>query len=169
MSDAEQPGHGVATRPVALTGAVPVLMLLGARDDWTPAAPCEALAARSRAQGHPVKAVTYPDAGHAFDVAHVRGRAHIADARGGRGATVAYDPAAHADTEKQVRAFLAGPLAKPGGASAARVAPRGRARPAGGAAGDDAPPRALPAPPPGTRLAAMTRSAGGPPAGRIGK
>lgn len=30
----------------------------------------------------------------------------IRDARRGVGATVAYDPAAHADAEKQVRAFL---------------------------------------------------------------
>jgi hypothetical protein len=31
----------------------------------------------------------------------------IADARGGRGATVAYNPSAHGDAEKRVREFLA--------------------------------------------------------------
>jgi len=36
----------------------------------------------------------------------------VADARGGRGATVDYDPRAHEDAEKQVRAFLATNLAK---------------------------------------------------------
>lgn len=89
------------------TGAVPTLLLLGAKDDWTPAAPCEVLAGRAKDLGQPVKAVTYPDAGHAFDGAHLVGRVFISDARGGRGATLWYDPAAHADAEKQVRAFLA--------------------------------------------------------------
>ena len=36
----------------------------------------------------------------------------VADARGGRGATVDYDPRAHEDAEKQVRAFLAANLAR---------------------------------------------------------
>lgn len=90
-----------------LTGSVPVLMLLGGKDDWTPAAPCEFLAEQGKRQGYAVTAITYPRAGHAFDGAHIRGRVFIPDARGGRGATVEYDPAAHADAEKRVRAFLA--------------------------------------------------------------
>lgn len=89
------------------TGSVPLLMLLGGKDDWTPAAPCEVLAERAKAAGYPVTSITYPDASHAFDVAAIQGRVFVSDARGGRGATLAYDPAAHADAEKRVRAFLA--------------------------------------------------------------
>jgi dienelactone hydrolase len=89
------------------TGSVPTLLLLGAQDDWTPAAPCQWSAGQAKDRGYPVTVVTYPDAGHAFDQAQIRGRVRIADARGGQGATVEYNPKAHADAARQVQAFLA--------------------------------------------------------------
>jgi dienelactone hydrolase len=96
----------------ALWGSTPVLMLLGGKDDWTPAAPCEALARTATAAGRSVTAVVYPDAYHHFDGAEVRRRTIVADARGGLGATIDYNPRAHEDAEKQVRAFLAAHLGK---------------------------------------------------------
>ncbi len=95
-----------------LPGSTPILMLLGAKDDWAPAAPCEALAKSATAAGRSVTAVVYPNARHHFDGAEVRRLTIVADARGGRGATVDYDPRAHEDAEKQVRAFLVANLAK---------------------------------------------------------
>jgi len=93
-----------------LPGTTPVLMLLGGKDDWTPAAPCEALAhSASRNRGH-ITAVVYPDAYHAFDSAGIIGSRIVQDARGGLGATIQYDPKAHEDSEKQVRDFLAANL-----------------------------------------------------------
>jgi dienelactone hydrolase len=90
-----------------LPGTTPVLMLLGGKDDWTPAAPCEAVAqSDSRTRGH-ITAVVYPDAYHAFDSPRIIGRQIVRDARGGLGATIEYNPRAHEDAEKQVRAFLA--------------------------------------------------------------
>jgi dienelactone hydrolase len=90
-----------------LPGTTPVLMLLGGKDDWTPAAPCEALAqSASRTRGH-ITAVLYPDAYHAFDSPRIIGRQIVPEARGGLGATIEYNPRAHEDAEKQVRAFLA--------------------------------------------------------------
>ena len=56
--------------------------------------------------------VVYPNARHHFDGAELRKLTIVADARGGRGATMDYDPAAHEDAEKQVRAFLAAHLGK---------------------------------------------------------
>src|SRR5262245_22182832 len=103
------PGCAGRTR---LPGTTPVLMLLGAKDDWAPAAPCEELAKAASAAGRPVTAVVYPNARHHFDGAEVRKLTIVADARGGRGATIDYDPRAHEDAEKQVRAFLAAHLAK---------------------------------------------------------
>jgi dienelactone hydrolase len=49
----------------------PLLMLLGGADDWTAAAPCEALAAHSRGQagGATVQFQTYAGAYHGFDAA----------------------------------------------------------------------------------------------------
>ena len=44
--------------------AVPLLILMGAADDWTPPAPCEALAKRTP----DVKLILYPNAYHDFDV-----------------------------------------------------------------------------------------------------
>ena len=93
-----------------LPGATPMLILIGARDDWTPAAPCQALAQSAAVDGRPVRIVVYPNAYHAFDAAAIRTRTIVAEARGGRGATVDYDPRAHEDAEKQVRAFLAASL-----------------------------------------------------------
>ena len=95
-----------------LPGSTPILMLLGAKDDWALAAPCEALAKSATAAGRSVTAVVYPNARHHFDGAEVRRLTIVADARGGRGATVDYDPRAHEDAEKQVRAFLATNLAR---------------------------------------------------------
>lgn len=48
--------------------AADTLMLVGLADDWTPAAPCQALAApRSGPAGHEVRVVAYEGAYHGFD------------------------------------------------------------------------------------------------------
>lgn len=96
----------------ALPGSTPVLMLLGGKDDWAPAAPCEALARTASAAGRSVTAVVYPDAYHHFDGAEVRRRTFVPEARNGRGATIDYNPRAHEDAERQVRVFLAAHLGK---------------------------------------------------------
>ena len=96
----------------ALPGSTPVLMLLGGKDDWTPSAPCEALAKSAAEAGRSVLAVVYPDAHHHFDGAEVRRQTVVSDARGGLGATIDYNPRAHEDAEMQVRAFLAAHLGK---------------------------------------------------------
>jgi len=95
-----------------LPGTTPILMLLGAKDDWVSPTACEALAKSAAAAGRPVTVVVYPNARHHFDGAEVRKLTIEPDARGGRGATMDYDPRAHEDAEKQVRAFLAAHLAK---------------------------------------------------------
>jgi dienelactone hydrolase len=95
------PGCGGSYR-----GRTPLLMLVGAKDDWANPEPCKAMAEQARQNGQPVTLVVYPEARHGFDAAGIRGRVYIADARRGQGATVEYDPAAHADSEVQVRRFL---------------------------------------------------------------
>jgi dienelactone hydrolase len=103
--------HGPATgytgvyRPIA-----PLLILIGERDDWTPAASCEALAERARAQGLPVEIKVYPGARHSFDsnapVRYLPERHNVTSASG-RGATTGGDPVAWADAISQVTAFFA--------------------------------------------------------------
>jgi dienelactone hydrolase len=90
--------------------AAPLLILIGDKDDWTPAEPCRKLAADARAAGFPVEITIYPGAHHSFDsnrpVRYNAARIN-ANAPGGRGATTGGDPAAWADAIQQVNAFFA--------------------------------------------------------------
>jgi dienelactone hydrolase len=84
----------------------PLLMLHGEADDWTPIVLCRHLADSARAEGRDVTLVAYPGAHHAFDATGIARPTLVTDARGGRGATIAYDPAARRDAEKRLREFL---------------------------------------------------------------
>ena len=88
----------------------PTLILVGEKDDWTPAEPCRQLAERSRAQGYPVAVKIYPGAHHSFDsdrpVRYVETRVN-GNAPGGRGATTGGNPEAWADSIREVTAFFA--------------------------------------------------------------
>ena len=89
---------------------LPLLILIGEADDWTPAEPCRALAERAQASGKPVSIVTYPGAYHDFDhpnlpIHVVGGLAYTADGRGS--AHTGTDPSARADAIGRVLAFLA--------------------------------------------------------------
>jgi dienelactone hydrolase len=48
--------------------AVPTLILIGERDDWTPAKDCRAMMARRKAFGAELRLVVYPEAHHAFNL-----------------------------------------------------------------------------------------------------
>jgi dienelactone hydrolase len=93
--------------------ARPVLILIGADDDWTDPRECEALAAHQRAKGADVTIVVYPGAVHYFDVkgqprvflAEVENR----NAKNGQccGATVGFDASASADAHRRIGEFFA--------------------------------------------------------------
>ena len=93
-----------AYRPVA-----PLLILIGEKDDWTPAEPCRRLAGAAQQAGYPLTIKIYPGAYHSFDshapVRYVAARVN-ANAPGGRGATTGGDPAAWADSIREVTAFF---------------------------------------------------------------
>jgi dienelactone hydrolase len=93
--------------------APPLLMLLGGSDDWTPAERCTRLAHTVEGFGQRVESVVYPGAFHAFDDAGLKRPTRVRDALGGKGATIAYDAAAHADARQRVKAFLARELKGP--------------------------------------------------------
>jgi dienelactone hydrolase len=57
----------VGAEPNTWTTSIPLLVLQGAADNWTPAAPCEAFIAGAKARGAPVELKLYPDAHHVFD------------------------------------------------------------------------------------------------------
>ena len=60
------PGCGVPYVAARLDGS-PILMLLGGKDDYTPASNCVAYADQLRARGASIRVVVYPNANHAFD------------------------------------------------------------------------------------------------------
>ena len=84
---------------------LPLLVLIGASDDWTPAEPCAALIAQAKATGEAADIVTYAGAYHDFDhpdlpVHTVDGLAFTA---GGTGqAHTGPNPAARADAIRRV-------------------------------------------------------------------
>jgi dienelactone hydrolase len=90
--------------------AAPLLILAGGKDDWTPAENCQKLADAAREAGRPITIVVYPDARHHFDGAHLKKLVFVSIAKGGKGATIEYNPKAHEDAEKQVKQFLAAQL-----------------------------------------------------------
>jgi dienelactone hydrolase len=94
-----------AYRPVA-----PLLILVGEKDDWTPAPHCAALAEHAQEAGYPVTIEIYPGANHSFDssapVRYIDNRRNI-NQPDGHGATTGGDPAAWADSIAQVKAFFA--------------------------------------------------------------
>jgi dienelactone hydrolase len=89
----------------------PLLVLIGAADDWTPAAKCEEMVTAMRSRGADASIVIYPGAYHYFDV-QGQPRTVLAnvenDAKpGGHGATVSYQAAAARDAHRRVAAFFA--------------------------------------------------------------
>jgi len=53
---------------------VPALILIGERDDWTPARDCQEMMTRRTGEGAPVKLVVYPGAYHSFNSRSLRDR-----------------------------------------------------------------------------------------------
>ena len=85
--------------------AIPLTILIGSADDWTPPAPCRALAAK-----FPIRLIEYPEAVHAFDSPNSARRTRTdvtAPVAGQVGVQVGTDPVARAAAFKEVRAILA--------------------------------------------------------------
>jgi dienelactone hydrolase len=93
----------------------PLLILIGDKDDWTPAEQCRTLAEAARSAGQPVTLKIYPGAHHSFDndkpVRYVPTRINPSVA-GGRGATTGGNPEAWADSIREVTAFFGQHLAR---------------------------------------------------------
>ena len=85
-------------RPASIT--VPLQILDGAADDWTPSQPCQTLAQTAAAAGKPVQITTYPGVTHAFNQPSNSTRHYL-------GHTLIYDPKASADADVKTMAFFA--------------------------------------------------------------
>jgi len=106
------PACRVQSESPSFAARMPLLVLMGDADDWTPAAPCSYLAKAARMRGEPVELVLYPGALHDFDHPRleVREREDIAYSANGTGkVTVGTNMAAREDALKRVKAFLSAP------------------------------------------------------------
>jgi dienelactone hydrolase len=90
------------------SGTAPLLMLLGAEDNWTPPQPCEQLAARAPGV---ITVVSYPGAHHGFD--GLGGGLRTRTLPNGRSVSLGAQGAARADSREQVAAFLAANAGRP--------------------------------------------------------
>lgn len=88
---------------------VPLLILIGENDDWTPAEPCRKLVEVARQAGFPVSIKVYPGAHHSFDsnfpVRYDPVRVN-ANSPTGLGATTGGDPKAWDDSKREVKEFF---------------------------------------------------------------
>ncbi|WP_316977207.1 dienelactone hydrolase family protein [Shumkonia mesophila] len=108
------PGCSTSARSSRWRNRLPLTVLIGEADDWTPAAPCRDLAARAAKRAKPGNAlldlVVYPGAYHDFDHPKLTLRLHAglsATADGSGNAHTGTDPAARADAIARVMALLA--------------------------------------------------------------
>ncbi|PTM39054.1 dienelactone hydrolase family protein [Bosea sp. 124] len=105
------PGCRLQLESSSFAARLPLLILMGDADDWTPAAPCDYLAKAAQARGETVDLVVYHGALHDFDHPRleVKERSDIAYSATGTGkATVGTNPAAREDAIRRVKAFLKG-------------------------------------------------------------
>lgn len=101
-------GCDVRRHPPNWTTAVPLLVLTGSADVWTPLAPCQAFIAGAVARFSPIEMQVYPGAYHAFDAPNLpRRELPQYVTRAGVVPIVATDPAARADAMQRVPAFFA--------------------------------------------------------------
>jgi dienelactone hydrolase len=89
------------------TSAIPLLVLIGAEDVWTPMAPCKTFLDGAIARGAKVEMQVYPGAYHSFDAPNLP-RRELPDYRTRAGVVpiVGTDAAARADALVRVPAFL---------------------------------------------------------------
>lgn len=89
----------------------PVLVLIGEKDDWSPAARCESMARNGASSPNSITLKVYPDAHHDFDNPAAGERSYYAETENlykspAKGATLGYDRTAHRDALQRVRTFL---------------------------------------------------------------
>lgn len=95
-------------RDTAWSARLPTLILIGARDDWTPASACEQMVAGARGRTARASIVVYPGAYHDFDHPDLplQQRSNVAFAPGAARVHVGTDAAARTDALKRVPEWI---------------------------------------------------------------
>lgn len=90
------------------TPKIPLMVLIGGKDVWTPAKPCKTLVDGAVARGAAITWQLYPDAWHDFDWPNLKRKELTAyTTRDGVVPITGEDPAARADAIQRVQGFLA--------------------------------------------------------------
>jgi dienelactone hydrolase len=93
--------------PQGWTTRIPLLVLMGDADTWTPLPPCEAFLIAAKARGNPIELKTYADAVHGFDAPNTpRRELPQYQSPDGRIPVIGTDKDARADAFMRVGAFL---------------------------------------------------------------
>ena len=105
--DTEQSKPFTAVEPGGWATTVPLLVLMGEADTWTPFKPCQAFIDAAKARGSPVEIKGYPSAVHVFDAPDLE-RRELPNYRSGDGPipVIATDDEARADAVLRVLRFL---------------------------------------------------------------
>jgi dienelactone hydrolase len=112
-SDALQSKPWTEVEPKSWTTRIPLLVLFGDADTWTPLPPCEAFLIAAKARGNPIELKTYANAHHGFDAPNTpRHELPQYQSPDGRIPVVGTDKDARADAFARVPAFLAEKLGK---------------------------------------------------------
>jgi len=104
----------IERQPADWTTRIPLLVLMGAEDVWTPAAPCKTFLDGAVGRGAAVEARIYPGAYHGFDAPNQQ-RLELPNYRTRTGVVpiIGTDPPARQDVLARVPAFFARNLAGP--------------------------------------------------------
>jgi dienelactone hydrolase len=105
-SDKSQAIHFDAP-PESWTSSIPLLVLQGELDNWTPAKPCEALLRGAQARGSPAAIQIYPGAYHSFDAPSMPLHTVERYRRNDWAPIEGTDEEARADAQSRVAHFLA--------------------------------------------------------------
>jgi dienelactone hydrolase len=98
-------------QPPGWSNEIPLLLLQGASDTWTRAAPCKRFVENAVARGARIDMQLYPGAYHAFDATNIPLQLLPIQTRPGTLPYLGSDPAARGDAFERVPAFLARYLA----------------------------------------------------------
>jgi dienelactone hydrolase len=97
----------IERQPSDWTTRIPLLVLMGAEDVWTPLAPCKTFLEAAIGRGAPIEVQIYPGAYHGFDAPNQQRRELPAyRTRAGVVPIIGTDPAARQDALARVPAFL---------------------------------------------------------------
>jgi dienelactone hydrolase len=106
-SETYQTKPWTAVEPQGWTTQIPLLVLFGEADVWTPLKPCEAFLSAAKARGNPIELKTYANAVHGFDAPGLP-RTELPAYRNGNGPipVIGTDKDARSDAFPRVLEFL---------------------------------------------------------------